>query len=68
VLIAVHFTEWNDENHLREAISKFGNHFNYGIDEDTCVYFLNGQFEAIEGNGVYMIENGILKRIQTGTP
>lgn len=64
MLIAVHFTEWNDENHLREAVSTFGNHLNYGIDENTCVYFLNEQFEAAEGNGVYTIENEILRKLK----
>lgn len=60
VLIAVHFTEWNDEKHLRYAACQFRNNNYYGIDEKTCVYFLNGQLKATEGKGVYQLKNGLL--------
>ncbi|NGQ97114.1 type 1 glutamine amidotransferase-like domain-containing protein [Brevibacillus sp. SYP-B805] len=63
VLIAVHFTQWNDEAHLRSAVGTFPNHSNYGIDENACLYFRNGQLEATEGNGVYSLEKGVLKRV-----
>nr|WP_253958184.1 Type 1 glutamine amidotransferase-like domain-containing protein [Metabacillus halosaccharovorans] len=63
VLIAVHFTEWHDEPHLRNAVNKFINHINYGIDENTCVYLRNGSLKCIEGNGVYTIENNTIKRL-----
>lgn len=63
VLIAVHFTQWNDESHLRNAVNRFNNHINYGIDENTCVYFLNGYLESIEGNGVYSFENDTITKI-----
>lgn len=63
VLIAVHFTQWNDDIHLRNAACKFDNYINYGIDENTCVYFRNGQLKAIEGNGVYCLENGLIRKI-----
>ena len=64
VLIAVHFSQWNDETHLRNVVNKFNNHLNYGIDENACVYFLNGYLESIEGNGVYSLENGIIRKIK----
>ncbi|MGM7681306.1 Type 1 glutamine amidotransferase-like domain-containing protein [Cytobacillus sp. Hm23] len=63
VLLAVHFSQWNDEAHLRNAANKFTNHINYGIDENTCVYLLNGYLESIEGNGVYSLENDFLQKI-----
>ncbi|CAM4002144.1 Type 1 glutamine amidotransferase-like domain-containing protein [Lederbergia lenta] len=63
VLIAVHFTQWNDEIHLRQAVSKFSQHINYGIDEDACIYFLNAYLEVMEGNGIYSLEHGILQRL-----
>lgn len=63
VLIAVHFSQWNDETHLRNAVNKFNNHINYGIDENTCVYLLNGYLESIEGCGVYSVENDIIRKI-----
>ena len=62
-VIAVHFSQWNDKEHLRNAVSMFKNHFNFGIDEGTGIYFLNGCVEATEGNGVYTLENEILKRV-----
>ncbi|UHA72727.1 Type 1 glutamine amidotransferase-like domain-containing protein [Paenibacillus sp. 481] len=65
VLIAVHFTEWNEEAHLRHAVSTFSDHLNYGIDEATCIYFRHGRLEATEGKGVYSIENEILTKIST---
>ncbi|MBW8351122.1 Type 1 glutamine amidotransferase-like domain-containing protein [Bacillus sp. IITD106] len=63
ILIAVHFTEWNDEQHLRKAASQFSNHINYGIDERTGMYFFNGKLEDAEGEGVYLLENDMLRRI-----
>lgn len=63
VLVAVHFTQWNDEIHLRNAVNKFNNHKNYAIDENTCIYLLNGHLESIEGDGVYSLENDIMRRI-----
>lgn len=63
VVVVVHFTQWNEEMHLRKAVRKFSNPIHYGIDEDTCVYLLNGHLEAIEGNGVYKIDKDSLTRI-----
>ncbi|WP_249315650.1 Type 1 glutamine amidotransferase-like domain-containing protein [Bacillus sp. FJAT-49711] len=63
VLIAVHYSEWNDEDHLRNAASHFSNHVNYGIDERTGMYFLNGHLESTDGEGVYQLENGIINKI-----
>lgn len=63
VLIAVHFSQWNEEHHLRNAASHFSDHEYYGIDENTCAYFLNGNLEAMEGEGVYRLENDIIKKI-----
>lgn len=62
-IIAVHFTEWNDEKHLRNAMNRIPASSNYGIDEKTGAYFLNGYLEATEGNGVYSIENGLVVKI-----
>lgn len=59
----VHFTEWDDESHLRNAVNKLQTSFNYGIDEKTGAYFQNGYLEATEGNGVYSIKNGVLVKI-----
>ncbi|WP_243299453.1 Type 1 glutamine amidotransferase-like domain-containing protein [Bacillus litorisediminis] len=63
IVIAVHFSQWGDEEHLREAVSKFKNYKNFGIDERTGVYFLNGQPKEMEGEGVYSIKNGLLRRL-----
>jgi cyanophycinase len=63
LLLSVHFTQWEDELHLRTAIRRFGDLPNYGIDEDTCIYLLNGQLEAIEGGGVHSLENNSLRKL-----
>lgn len=47
-VISVHFSEWNEEKNLNEAISKL-NVPGYGIDENSGVYFKNGRFIAHEG-------------------
>ncbi|KAI7255868.1 hypothetical protein KC345_g11061 [Hortaea werneckii] len=64
LLLSVHFTQWDDELHLRTAVRTFGNLAYYGIDEATGIYLLNGQLEAIEGGGVYSLENDILSKVQ----
>ncbi|GAA0603416.1 Type 1 glutamine amidotransferase-like domain-containing protein [Virgibacillus siamensis] len=63
VLLAVHFSQWNDETHLRKAAGTFPDWLNFGIDEKTGVYFRNGKYISAEGNGVYSIDKGLLKRI-----
>lgn len=63
VLIAVHFSEWNDEDHLKNAANHFSDYVYYGIDERTGMYFLNGHLESTEGEGVYRLENGIINKI-----
>ena len=39
-VIAVHFSEWMDENHLRKAVTLFQPSLNFGIDEGTGMYFI----------------------------
>ncbi len=63
ILIAVHFTQWNDEIHLRNAVNKFNIRINYGLDENTCIYLLNGNLESVEGTGIYSLENEVIRRI-----
>ncbi|MFD2043412.1 Type 1 glutamine amidotransferase-like domain-containing protein [Ornithinibacillus salinisoli] len=64
VVIAVHFTQWNDEMHLRKAALKYEKHENFGIDENTCAYFNNGKLRRIEGEGVYSVKKDILRKIE----
>ncbi|MCR8644519.1 Type 1 glutamine amidotransferase-like domain-containing protein [Paenibacillus sp. N1-5-1-14] len=66
VVIAVHFRQWEEENHLRQAVETCPNTVNYGIDENAGVYFLNGVLSMIsdtEEDGVHTIVDGELKRI-----
>ncbi|MFE7062923.1 Type 1 glutamine amidotransferase-like domain-containing protein [Sutcliffiella sp. NPDC057660] len=63
VVVAVHFSEWDDEEHLRNAVSRCNESKNYGIDENTGVYLLNGELEAMEGNGVYTLLDGVLRKL-----
>ncbi|HEY4554761.1 MAG TPA: Type 1 glutamine amidotransferase-like domain-containing protein [Bacillaceae bacterium] len=64
VVVAVHFSEWGDEAHLREAFEKFGDRYSYyGIDENTGMYFRNGQLGDVEGKGVCALEGDRLQRI-----
>ena len=63
LLLSVHFSESNEESHLRNAVRQYPHYVNYGIDEDTCMYFKNGQLEEMEGKGVHTIESGVLCRV-----
>ncbi|MEH7236727.1 Type 1 glutamine amidotransferase-like domain-containing protein [Bacillus sp. JJ1562] len=47
-VISVHFSEWGGEENLIKAISKL-NVPGYGIDENSGVYFKNGQLVEHEG-------------------
>ncbi|MEH7225326.1 Type 1 glutamine amidotransferase-like domain-containing protein [Bacillus sp. JJ1566] len=54
-VISVHFSEWNEEKYLIEAISKL-NVPGYGIDENSGVYFKNGQMVEHEGNEPHVFD------------
>lgn len=63
LLLSVHFTQWDDEDHLRTAVRTFGDLPNYGIDEETGIYLLNGALEMAEGGGVYSVVNDVLTKL-----
>jgi len=62
-LLAVHFTQWNEEDHLREITNDIPTTYNYGIDENTGLYFKNDNLQEIEGGDVYSINKGSLIQI-----
>lgn len=60
--VAVHFSEWNDEQHLLDLASTYKNKECYGIDEQTGLYLKNGKIEFYDGRGVYtVLHNQIVK-------
>ncbi|MUK90540.1 peptidase S51 dipeptidase E [Ornithinibacillus sp. L9] len=63
VLIAVHFSQWHEEQHLRDAVQQHRRFRNYGIDEHTCAYFVNEELRGVEGEGVYTIQGQQLNRL-----
>ncbi|MBR7796216.1 MAG: Type 1 glutamine amidotransferase-like domain-containing protein [Bacillota bacterium] len=64
LVIAVHFSQWQDEEHLKQAVQAHIDSDNYGIDERAGIYLLNGKLEATEGCGIYQIQNGDVVKIQ----
>jgi cyanophycinase len=56
LLISVHFTEWNEEPHLLEGMRNLKIRRGFGIDEEACAVFKNGEFEYTIGNAVHKIE------------
>ncbi|WP_047983824.1 Type 1 glutamine amidotransferase-like domain-containing protein [Ornithinibacillus californiensis] len=62
-LIAVHFSQWNEQDHLKQITAEISTTYNYGIDENTGLYVKNGILEEIEGGGVYTIKKGSLIQI-----
>lgn len=62
-LVAVHFTQWNEQNHLKEITTDIPTSYNYGIDENTGLYFQNEILQQTDGGDVYSIKNGSLIQI-----
>lgn len=62
-VIAVHFSQWQETAHLRKMTELFSDCDHYGIDEQTGIYFVDGQLADMSGYGVYQFENGTLKNI-----
>jgi cyanophycinase len=56
LLISVHYTEWNEEKNLYEGMARLKTRAGYGIDEEACAVFYNGEFEYAIGNEVHKIE------------
>ncbi|WP_077305232.1 Type 1 glutamine amidotransferase-like domain-containing protein [Terribacillus halophilus] len=48
-LISVHFSQWQDEQHLIAGLEQLQVPYGYGIDEDACLYFENEQPTAVFG-------------------
>ncbi|MEH7385269.1 Type 1 glutamine amidotransferase-like domain-containing protein [Bacillus sp. JJ1521] len=48
-VISAHFSEWDEEDNLLKAVSKL-NVPGYGIDENSGIYFKNGQLVGHEGS------------------
>lgn len=63
-VIAVHFSEWMDEDHLRKAVTMFQPSFNFGMDEGTGMYFSNNILLEKEGNDLYHLKNNQLEKIE----
>ncbi|WP_051359451.1 Type 1 glutamine amidotransferase-like domain-containing protein [Paucisalibacillus globulus] len=62
-LLAVHFTQWNEQEHLERITNDIPTAYNYGIDENTGLYFIHGDLVEIEGEGVYSMKKGSLMQI-----
>ncbi|MFS0785009.1 Type 1 glutamine amidotransferase-like domain-containing protein [Shouchella sp. 1P09AA] len=54
--IAVHFSEWQEEEHLR-LLAKESNDDHYGIDEQSGMYMKNGRTESVDGKWVYVLND-----------
>ena len=65
LVIAVHFSEWGEEGHLRNTANKLRGYQYFGIDEMNGMYFVNERLEEIDGSGVYRLEEEKLVNIST---
>ncbi|MDY0407738.1 Type 1 glutamine amidotransferase-like domain-containing protein [Virgibacillus soli] len=65
ILIAVHFSQWQEEDHLKNIAQAFPNYHHYGMDEATCIYFKNEQLTQLEGQGIYQLTKGKLQRLRS---
>jgi cyanophycinase len=56
LLISVHYTEWSEENHLFEGMKRLKTRQGFGINEEACAVFKNGEFEYSIGDAVHNLE------------
>ncbi|WP_312094302.1 Type 1 glutamine amidotransferase-like domain-containing protein [Niallia sp.] len=63
-VIAVHYSEWMDESHLRTAVKTLKPIYNFGIDEGTGMYFCNNKLIETEGAGVFSLKNNHFEKIE----
>lgn len=63
IVVSVHFSQWNEAEHLREAVNNISPQRNYGIDETACIYFKNENLEQIIGGNIFTIEDGLLRKV-----
>ncbi|MEY8741996.1 hypothetical protein AB9M62_21205, partial [Bacillales bacterium AN1005] len=57
--------ESNQKPHLQAIFAKHPTANVYGIDEKTGMYFHNGILERMEGMGVYQMQDGICRKINS---
>lgn len=55
-VISVHFSEWGEEKNLIEAISELNVPIGFGIDENSGIYFKNGQLVEHEGSEPHLYD------------
>jgi cyanophycinase len=56
LLISVHFTQWNEEPSLLKGMQELRVTQGFGIDEEACAVFMNGNFVFAVGNTVHQIK------------
>ncbi|PLT29329.1 Type 1 glutamine amidotransferase-like domain-containing protein [Peribacillus deserti] len=49
-VISVHFSKWNEEENLINAVHNTHANIGYGIDDEACAYFENEKLVSTEGN------------------
>lgn len=62
-VLAVHLTEWDDEEHFSQMVSQFPFYQNFGLHEKTGIRLLNEELIDMEGKGVYSVQNKRLVKI-----
>ncbi|SDS58427.1 cyanophycinase [Paenibacillaceae bacterium GAS479] len=65
VSVAVHYSQWQEEEQLRGSAARYPDYRgHYGLDEDCGLYFRSGELERTEGNGVFVLEDGLIARLK----
>ncbi|GAA0327462.1 Type 1 glutamine amidotransferase-like domain-containing protein [Bacillus carboniphilus] len=59
-VISVHYSQWNEEEYLKEAIQRTRVSTGYGFDEYVGVYFENEAFVQSEGEKLYVFNRSEL--------
>lgn len=64
ISIAVHFSQWQDEKQLLASAERYPDYrAHYGVDEDCGLYFRKGGLERTEGEGVFVLEDGVIGKL-----
>ncbi|QKS73008.1 Type 1 glutamine amidotransferase-like domain-containing protein [Paenalkalicoccus suaedae] len=65
MLIALHYSEWDEEMHVRKSVQTYSPQQNLALDEQTGAYFRNGELVEVDGaGGVYTLEEGEIHRVE----
>jgi cyanophycinase len=66
MILSVHYSEWEEKDHLLETARLFSSRKYYGIDEQSCIWLKDNQIQAFDGKGIYELINDEVVQVYKG--